>query len=266
MIKYNNVFKNVKMTTISLQTRIEKLIRIRNNFENMLEKILSTKKFGDEDENIIKELEDEIICKTKKINKLQDTVKNMNSFNKNVILGSSITKEVRQTNFGFKSGGKLSMTPEKWQRQTIIESTGTTCEKTNVRINLRTNSLEEKTRPNKDTNGFDYTENFDGMQKIENKLIYVNMKCIVGNGGSQTRSLREVYWFVEGQLNFLLNSKGNDTIYFANILDGDFCGEHMDKFHYLLTLDKFKNINKKIYIGDLKGYLVWIIDLKKNDF
>ncbi len=32
----------------------------------MLEKILSTNKFGDEDE---------IICKTKKINKLQDTVK-----------------------------------------------------------------------------------------------------------------------------------------------------------------------------------------------
>ena len=65
----------------------------------------------------------------------------------------------------------------------------------------------------------DYTEDFDGVQTVNNKKIYINLKCIVGKGGAQTRSLREVYWFIDGQLNVLKNT--NDDVYFVNILDGD---------------------------------------------
>lgn len=93
------------------------------------------------------------------------------------------------------------------------------------------------------------------------------MECIVGQGGSQTRSLREVYWFIEGQLNILCFNKSKyHNLYFANILDGDNAGFNMDKFHYLLSLEQFKSVNKKIFVGDLRGYIQWFQELNKNDF
>jgi len=55
----------------------------------------------------------------------------------------------------------------------------------------------------------------------------------------------------------------NKNIIFINILDGDTCFLHMDKFNYL----KNKYNNKNIFIGDMKLFqLYWnnIIYLKKN--
>jgi hypothetical protein len=83
----------------------------------------------------------------------------------------------------------------------ITEGTGIPCPKTNMRINLRTNTLCNVAHPNKQVDGFDYSEDFDGVQQVPgDKIVYINLKCIVGKGGSQTRSLREVYWFIEGRL------------------------------------------------------------------
>jgi len=101
----------------------------------------------------------------------------------------------------------------------------------------------------------DYSEDFDGCQIINNSKVYINLKCVVGKGGSQTRALREVYWFIEGQLNIL---KSNNNIYFANILDGDECHYSMNKYKYLTLLPKYESIKNKIFIGDLKGYFNWL--------
>jgi hypothetical protein len=207
------------------------------------------------------------------------------------------------------------MNPEKYQRQKIIEHTGYPCEKTHARINLRTNRLEEISRPNIKPDGFDYSENFDGVQRIFTSLtrnmkiltphandkiltpptndnttsddpardqtqthtVYINLKCIVGRGGGQTRFLREVYWFVTGQLNLLAASSellssphdnngepdttNHNPIYFANILDGDEADAAMNKFSYLLGLAEYARVKHRVYVGDLKGYLVWIGEL-----
>jgi hypothetical protein len=118
--------------------------------------------------------------------------------------------------------------------------------------------LNEISHPNKKNNGFDYTEDFDGVQTVNNKNIYINLKCIVGKGGAQTRSLREVYWFIEGQLNVLKNT--NDDV--VNILDGDEAHSCMSKFEYIFELPEFSSVKKNIYIGDLKGYFEWF----KNTF
>ena len=40
---------------------------------------------------------------------------------------------------------------------------------------------------------------------VNGKTLLVNYKMIVGKGGNQTRSLREVYHFIEQQLKYLLN-------------------------------------------------------------
>ena len=204
-----------------------------------------------------------------------------------VIDGSLITKEKRHELFGRVSGGAGSKKPEEYQRQKIIDGTGFACHKTNDRINLRTHTLNNICRPNIKNDGFDYSENFDGLQIInntnnntknknnkKNTKIYINFKCISGKGGSQTRSLREVYWFVEGQLRFLQSNESNqfnqsndsnesnnkNEIYFANILDGDEANASMSKFEYIISLPEFKNIKRKIYIGDLKGYFNWFAE------
>ena len=153
-----------------------------------------------------------------------------------------------------KVGGAGSRKPEEYQRQKIIDGTGFACPKTNMRINLRTNTLKDITHPNIKNDGFDYSEDFDGIQSIKEYKVYINLKCIVGKGGVQTRSLREVYWFVEGQLNTL---KYVENVYFANILDGDEAHSAKLKFEYQLNLTEFDKVKNRVYVGDLKGYFDW---------
>lgn len=171
-----------------------------------------------------------------------------------VIAGALLTKEKRQELFGAVAGGAGSRKPEEYQRKMIIEGTGIDCAKTTARINLRTHTLKNISQPNRNQDGFDYSEDFDGLQIVRRNLIYVNLKCIVGKGGVQTRSLREVYWFVEGQLHVLLKT---ENVHFANILDGDEASESMSKFEYLLGLPEYETIKNRIYVGDLQGYFTW---------
>jgi hypothetical protein len=171
-----------------------------------------------------------------------------------VIAGSAITKDKRHELFGQVAGGAGSIKPEEFQRKMITEGTGIPCPKTNMRINLRTNTLRNVAHPNKQVDGFDYSEDFDGVQQVPgDKMVYINLKCIVGKGGSQTRSLREVYWFIEGQL----KAADGPSTYFANILDGDEAHCCMTKYAYILALPEYTHIKNNIYVGDLKGYFDW---------
>jgi hypothetical protein len=135
----------------------------------------------------------------------------------------------------------------------IVEGTGVQCPKTNTRINLRTNQLVDIAHPNTKRDGFDYSEDFDGGQIFGEKKVFINLKCIVGKGGSQTRSLREVYHMMEGQLRVCQTT---ELLYFANILDGDEAHAAMDKFEYLLS--KHPGSRMRVYVGDLKGYFDWL--------
>ena len=175
-----------------------------------------------------------------------------------VVAGKLITKEKRQEMFGRVAGGSGSSAPEEYQRSKIVEKTGIPCPKTNLRINLRTFEMKELAKPNMKQDGFDYSEDFDGCQTIDGKKIYINLKCIVGAGGAQTRSLREVYWFVDGQLNILKNT--ND-VYFANILDGDEADSNINKFEYIKNLYP-EEIQSKVYVGDLLGYFNWFAQVR----
>lgn len=176
-----------------------------------------------------------------------------------VLEGKLITKEKRQEVFGVVAGGSGSRKPEDYQRAMIVQYTGVPCPKTNMRINLRTSTLREIAMPNKNADGFDYSEDFDGCQTFGDKKVYLNLKCIVGAGGAQTRSLREVYWFMQGQLNVLSTT---NNIYFANILDGDEADSVLPKFGYLLNLQEYAAVKNNVYVGDLKGYLDWTTTLK----
>lgn len=180
--------------------------------------------------------------------------------NNDIIYGKMITKEKRQELFGKVAGGAGSRSPEIYQCSIIETHTNNLCYKTNMRINLMTNQLQEIAKPNIYNDGFNYSEDFDGCQIKNEKTIYINLKCIVGKGGAQTRSLREVYWFIRGQLEILQN-EDNKNIYFANILDGDEAHFVMSKYIYLMNMYKNDNILSRIFIGNLKDYITWYQDL-----
>ncbi len=168
---------------------------------------------------------------------------------------SLFSKEKRQELFGDVSGGANTTKIEKFQRDAITQHTGIECKKTSgTRINYRRNTMEHVLYPNVLPNGFDYTEDFDAKQIVKSFNVYINLKNVVGKGGSQTRSLREVYRFIEAQL--LLST--SETTYFANILDGNEAHRCMVHFNYLISLPEYESVDKrKIYIGDTKGYIDW---------
>ncbi len=172
-----------------------------------------------------------------------------------VIAGALIDKDKRHEVFGQVAGGAGSRGPEVKQRAWITEGTGIVCGTSQMRINKRTLVMEDCAAPMKKVDGFEWTENFDGVQELAGgQKIYVNLKCVVGAGGSQTRTLRdECYPFVEAQLNYLVRNPGS-TALFANIFDGDEAAKRMPMFQYLLGLPEYAGVASRVYVGDLLGY------------
>lgn len=176
-----------------------------------------------------------------------------------VIAGCLQTKDKRHELYGQVAGGSGSIKPEEYQRAQIEIGTGIPCLKTHMRINWRTNEMRGNPHPMKNIDGFDYTENFDGLQQFAEKTVWINLKSVVGAGGSQTRTLRdECYHFVNTQLDYLLKNSSELNYYFANIFDGDESAKRMDKFNYLLALPNYNSVKKYIYVGDLMGYFTWL--------
>ena len=151
-----------------------------------------------------------------------------------VIDGILYTKEKRQELYGKVAGGGGSRKPEEYQVKCIVDGTGIPCNKTQTRINWIKNEMIEIAQPMKNKDGFDYTENFDGKQIFpDGNVVWINLKSVVGKGGSQTRTLRdECYRFVYSQFKYLLNCEQKNN-FFANIFDGDEAAAKMKMFHYL---------------------------------
>jgi len=178
------------------------------------------------------------------------------------LFGAALTKESRQEHFGQVAGGSGSAKPEAYQRAQIVEATGLPCPKSPMRLNWRSCSLISSVRPMTSDDGFDLTENFDGLQTTAaGQLIYVNLKCVVGKGGSQTRTLRdECYRMVEAQLRFVLqhgHEEGKHNIWFANVFDGDEAARCMPKFKYLLAQPEYSKAQYRVFVGNLEEYIAW---------
>jgi hypothetical protein len=178
-----------------------------------------------------------------------------------LVYGANLTSKWRNTNLGKAAGGGKTSKAEEYQRKAVEDGTDIKCPKTNYRINIRKNTIEKLSNPLSKENGFDYTEDFDGVQDTSYGFVFISFKCVCkppagGGGGSQTRTLRDqCYHFVEAQLKFLV--KHNKNIFFANILDGDEADKRMKNFKYLLALPEYAHIAHKVYVGNLGGYFDW---------
>jgi hypothetical protein len=172
--------------------------------------------------------------------------------------GEAFTKEFRQkfTNVKGFNGGKKTSRMEKYQRHMTEQITGLQCPKSgHTRIDLERGQLTRIRTPIATyDSGLFYTEDFDGAQQVGTNTVYYNFKSIVGNGGSQTRSLREVAHFIKGQYDVLAASDTSD-VYFVNILDGDVCENAMRCLRYAS-----KN-HPNIYVGNLHDFSTWFFRL-----
>lgn len=156
----------------------------------------------------------------------------------NIISSQYQTKEWRLKQEWYHNGKHNEC--EKYQINQLEKLFRCKIEKTNDRINFYNNTIENMRCPNKLITGYHYTENFDGLiSKFEENKIYFNLKFVSGSGGAQTRTLREVYHFVNFQIRIL---EQYDNIFFLNILDGDTSFKNMNKFKHLLeSYNKEKN-------------------------
>ena len=167
-----------------------------------------------------------------------------------VIPASQQTKEWRNGCPWYKNGKHNEC--EIYQRRMIEKITSTPLVKTHVRMNICDHRMQTIISPNKQPDGFDWTENFDGFMELDGKKMYFNLKMVCSAGGAQTRSLREVKHFIRSQLEHLLKfPESSSDVYFINILDGDESNRNMFHYHDLLGQEKYSSIRDRVYVGDL---------------
>ena len=163
------------------------------------------------------------------------------------------TKEWRKKQEWYNNG--KSNECEKYQINLLQKIIGQKLDKTNERINIETHVISDKRNPMIHSDGFELTENFDGKIKRNDKIVRFNLKMVCDDGGSQTRTLREVYHFIQCQLEYILQNNSTNE-YFVNILDGGTSHKNIDKFIYLLNKEQYINIKKYLFIGDLHDFQI----------
>lgn len=200
---------------------------------------------------LIKTFDNLAINNEKYIIKIQSIVRMYLVYKKILIPSAKYQTKNWRKNRSWYSTGKRNEC-EIYQIKLIELITNNKLLKTFDRINIESITISDKFNPIRYADGYEYTENFDGIQKINNKKIYYNLKFVCDSGGAQTRSLREVYHFIKLQIKIL---KQINNIYFINILDGDQSYKAMDKFNYLIQ--KNKSIQKNIFIGDMNLFQIY---------
>lgn len=185
--------------------------------------------------------------------------------------GYNITKSINQTKEWRKlqdwyKGGKKNEC-ETYQKELInlITKDFTKFNKTNLRLNKETYQINYKKNIFTYEDGFEYTEDFDILQHNDNKIFLYNLKMVCNQGGSQNRTLSEVYEFIRLQLGHLIKFKPKD-LYFINILDGDTSNKKKLQFNYLINKEKYNKYKNKIFIGDMYEFSKWYFINKNSNF
>ena len=164
------------------------------------------------------------------------------------------TKQWRQQQPWYK-GGKHNEC-ELYQIPLIEEITQKKLAKTNIRLHANNYVMKENTRPMKNQDGLEWSENFDAYLDYRNKDFYFNLKIICDNGGAQTRSIRETYHFMKYQMEHIKTYKSDfpKEKYFINILDGNACNRSMKNFLYLMNKPEYKFQKPYVFVGDMKQF------------
>ena len=170
---------------------ILKQIKINNE-----DKEKDKEKEKDKDKN---ELENKELINNENINKSKFL--NEIEVNNNLIKSKYQNKMWRKNQLWYKGGKKNEC--EKYQISNIENIIGKKIIKTYDRLNINDLIISKNINPYKKNNGFEWTENFDGVIINNNINIYFNLKFICDTGGAQIRTMKLVYFFIK-YLNTLL--------------------------------------------------------------
>jgi hypothetical protein len=164
------------------------------------------------------------------------------------------TKKWRQESLWYKGGKRTEC--EKFQIEALKDKLKIeNWERPKVRLNITTFELKHNITPiTSAPDGFEWTEDFDGLIKRNSNQYNFNLKLVCDAGGAQNRSLREVYHFIKCQLEHLKKFK-TKNIYFINILDGDTSYSFKNKYTYLREKEEYKDVMKYLYVGDLFDFV-----------
>lgn len=190
----------------------------------------------------------------KKIEQTPKTEQSSKEVKEIIIIPSSQQTKKWRNECDWYRGGKHSEC-EKYQISTVKEKLKLSkWDKTHMRLNISTFELKNNSNPLIKDDGFEWTEDFDGLLNKNSNQYYFNLKFVCDGGGAQNRSLREVYHFIKCQLEHLKKFK-TKNIYFINILDGDTSHRFKDKYKYLREKEEYKDFIKYLYIGDLFDFV-----------
>ena len=155
---------------------------------------------------------------------------------------------------------------EKYQFRLLKQITKCDINRTNDRIHCHKIEIISKSDPMNEVDGFEYTEDFDGLLIKNDIKYYFNLKFVCNSGGAQTRTLREVYHHINHMILYLLkyktiktksNNKLQQSCYFINILDGDTSNKLIELFDYLykkIDTKEVKFVKEHIFIGDMHKF------------
>lgn len=164
------------------------------------------------------------------------------------------TKLWRQQQLWYKNGKHNEC--ELYQKPLIEKITKKKLQKSNERLHAQQFEMDEIKHPMKYIDGLEWSENFDGYIFDKNKEFYFNLKLICDNGGAQTRSIRETYFFIKSQLDYVKHNydETNNKKFFINILDGNTCHRYMKNFLYLINKDEYEKEKSQVFVGDMDEF------------
>lgn len=176
-----------------------------------------------------------------------------------------MTKEWRHENISLNSKDNSS---EKFQKSFILDNLGVDLKtfennERSIRINKRTLQFKNQRVVTSREDFMDWTEDFDGVKKVNDKMTYWNLKIIPDSGGAQNRSIRPVIDMVESFAKHIKKNKCDDK-FFVCITDGCYyCnfsllreGNGRTQFEY--AIDQVDpSLRKYFYCGPLKNLEEW---------
>ncbi len=176
-----------------------------------------------------------------------------------------MTKEWRHQNISLNSKDNSS---EKFQKSFILDNLGVDLKtfennERSIRINKRTLQFKNQRVVTSREDFMDWTEDFDGVKKVNDKMTYWNLKIIPDPGGAQNRSIRPVIDMVESFAKHIKKNKCDDK-FFVCITDGSYyCnfsllreGNGRTQFEY--AIDQVDpSLRKYFYCGPLKNLEEW---------
>ena len=158
------------------------------------------------------------------------------------------TKEWRKAQKWYINGKKNEC--EIYQKNILRTAIPVDINTTRDRLNLFTYEISNINKLTSQINGYEWSETFDGKLIINNIIHYFNLKFVCDAGGAQTRTLRECYHFINGQLIYeTQNKKSKKECYYINLFDGNECYKNLKKFKHLLSKKEFTDVKKYFYVG-----------------